>query len=99
MTTRTTANLNLRPEAGTGNTPILVIPNASIIPERLFVRRDETPVLDDDGSPLNYAYERTEDNIASLRVDLTRYPDPEEAADRLLMACDELAALLTEKGP
>lgn len=72
---------------------------ASIIPERLFVRRDEMPVLDDDGSPLNYAYERTEDNIASLRVDLTRYPDPEEAADRLLMACDELAALLTEKGP
>ena len=57
------------------------------------------PVLDDDGSPLNYAYERTEDNIASLRVDLTRYPDPDEAADRLLMACDELAALLVnEKG-
>lgn len=44
-----------------------------------------------------YLYDRTETE-ASLRVDLTRYPDPDEAADRLLMACDELAALLTEKG-
>ena len=57
------------------------------------------PLLDEDGTLLNYSYERTEDNIASLRVDLTRYPDPDEAADRLLMACDELAALLVnEKG-
>lgn len=45
-----------------------------------------------------YLYDRTETE-ASLRVDLTRYPDPDEAADRLLMACDELAALLVnEKG-
>lgn len=44
-----------------------------------------------------YAYDRTP-TTASLRVDLTRFRDPEEAADRLLMACDELAALLTEKG-
>ena len=42
-----------------------------------------------------YTYDRTEDNTASLRVDLTRFNDPDEAADRLLMACDELAALLT----
>lgn len=56
------------------------------------------PLLDDDGTPMNYSYERTEDNTASLRVDLTRFPDPDEAADRLLMACDELVALLSEKG-
>ena len=55
------------------------------------------PVLDEDGTPLNYAYDRTETE-ASLRVDLTRFRDPDEAADRLLLACDELAALLTNHG-
>lgn len=62
------------------------------IPNRAIQHRSRpTPTGD------TYTYNRTPTE-ASLRVDLTRFRDPDEAADRLLLACDELAALLTNHG-
>lgn len=53
------------------------------------------PNQDDEGD--TWVYNRAGD-IATLRVDLSRFADPENAADRLLMACDELAGMIYDQG-
>jgi hypothetical protein len=51
--------------------------------------------MDDfDTGLLNYAYLR-DDDTASLRVDLRRFPDPDAAAESVLRVTNELAAMLT----
>ncbi len=49
----------------------------------------------DEGDTYTY---RHEGGVATLRVDLTHFDRPDEAADKLLTACDELSALLCDQG-